>query len=373
MEDQIKDELENAEVVAEETDAAEADVDTNDDNLEEGTADGVVKQEVPDEERLDTVDAAEKAVKSKAPVPGGEANKGDQTPPKTKAGMINAMYQKASGMKKDKLFAAYGKMMAAMESAELGEEIIAEEAEETAVNVTIDVSTEMAALAESEATLSEGFKEKAAVVLEAAVNQKVNAAVKEITAELTEEKEAEMTALSEDMVEKIDGFMNYVVERYMEENKLAIEAGVRTEIAESFMEGMKNLFVENYVEVPEDKVDVVEELEEKVSDLETRLTESMQTSISAAAELEGYKRNAVIAEASVNLAATEVEKLEALAEGIEFDDEESFASKVEILVDTHFSSNTVNESVEADDSEEEEMETVSPSMERYLSFMGRPQ
>ncbi len=360
MEDQIKDELENAEVVAEEIDATT-------DDLEEDVA----KQEVPDEEGLDTTDAAEKAVKSKAPVPGGEATKGDQTPPKTKSGMINAMFTKMQGMKKEKLYANYNKLMSTMEAIELGEaeDVISE----NSVNVNIDVSAEMAALAESEATLSEGFKEKAAVVLEAAVNQKVNAALEEITAELTEEKEAEMTALSESMVEKIDGFMNYVVERYMEDNKLAIEAGIRTEMAESFMEGMKSLFVESYVDVPESRVDLVEDLESKVSDLENRLNESMEFSISTSAELESYKRNAVIAEASVDLAATEVEKLEALAEGIEFDDEESFATKVEILVDTHFSSNTVNESVEADDSEEEEMVTVSPSMERYLSFMGRAQ
>lgn len=338
------------------------------DVAEEVTADETVEidegQEVTEPESLDSVEKAMKAGPAQAAVPGGTQNKGDQKP-RTKAGMLNAMYQKMHGMKKDELKASYNKMFG--ESTDIDGEEVSEETA-PAIQVTVDLGEEMAALADTEATLSEGFKEKAAVIFEAALSQKVSAKVAEIQENLSEEKEAEVAAISENMVEKVDGFLNYVVERYMEDNKLAIEAGIRSELAENFMVGLKNLFTESYVEVPESKVDMVDDLAEQVAELEGRLNESMESSIAMTAELEEYKRNAVIAEHSNGLAATEVEKLAGLVEGIEFDDEDSFSSKVAIIVETHFGDKVVVESVEE---EAIEQDNTSPAMKAYLEVMAR--
>jgi len=312
--------------------------------------------------------AAGSAKVKKAPVPGGEANKGDQKMPRTKAGMINAMYEKMSGMKKDALMAAYGKMMEDVELEE-GEEATPA-IHEKAEAVSVDVSADMNALVESEATLSEDFKTKAAVIMEAAVKSKVSEEVSRIEAELQEELDEELKTTREEMVEQIDSYLNYVVEKFMEENKLAIEAGIRTEIAEDFMNGLKNLFTESYVEVPESKVDLVDELSMTVRELEEKLNETTEAAIRQSGELEELKRDAIIREHSRDLAETQVEKLKSLAEDIDFEDAETFATKVSTIKESYFTKKkvTVAEEQVAEDAETQE---VSESMQRYVTALKR--
>jgi hypothetical protein len=276
--------------------------------------------------------------------------------PKTKAGMISAMYGKMNGMKKTDLQAAYGKMM--------GEEVEAED--EVVVERQIDTGAELEQVMESEATLSDEFKEKTSVIFEAAVKSKLSEEVSRLEEQYKEELAEEVSSIKSELVEKVDSYLNYVVETWMEDNKVAIQNGLRTEIAEGFMNKMKDLFVESYIDVPETKVDLVDELASQVDELEESLNKQTGESIKLNEELEQYKRDAIIAEAARGLADTQKEKLAELVESIEFD--EDFASKVATIKESYFTK-TVSEDVEIVDEEPDNTVEVSSSMESYLSAL----
>jgi len=287
-----------------------------------------------------------------------DATKAKQAPaPKTKAGMINAMSMKLHAMKKADLQASYGKMM--------GEEV---EVDDAIVETQIDTSAELDALVESEATLSDEFKAKTAVIFEAAVKSKLSEEVDRIEAQYKEELAEEISSTKSELVEKVDSYLNYVVETWMEENQVAIQSGLRTEIAETFMDKMKDLFTESYIEVPESKVDLVDELAESVEELETRLNETTQKVIDTTEELEVYKRETIIREATRELAETQVEKLKSLVDGLDFDDEESFASKVKTVKESYFSKEITDKGeVEQIIEDADETSEVSSVMESYLA------
>ena len=154
----------------------------------------------------------------------------------------------------------------------------------------------------------------------------------------------------------------------MEDNKLAVQNGLRTEIAETFMEKMKDLFTESYIDVPESKVDLVDELAESVDELETKLNEQTQKVIDTTVELEGYKRNTIIREASRDLAETQVEKLKTLVEDVDFGSEDAFTSKVNTIKESYFSQK-IKEEVSQDIAEDANAQTaeVSDVMGSYLS------
>ena len=330
-----------------EVDLHDEDNDIVEDALEEAKAPAAKApkgdgQEVSEPESVASVDKAADATKQ-APVP------------KTKAGMISAMYGKMNAMEKQDLQAAYSKMM--------GEEV---EAEEEVVAETIDTTAELNALVESEATLSDEFKAKTAVIFETAVNSKIAEEVDRIEAQYKEELSEEVATIKSELVEKVDSYLNYVVESWMEENKVAVQNGLRTEIAETFMEKLKDLFTESYIEVPESKVDLVDELASQVEELEEKLNTQTGDAIKLAEELELYKRDAVIAEACRDLAETQVEKLKSLIEKVDFDDEESFAMKVATIKESYFAKEISTEVVELDGEPEAEIE-VSSVMENYLS------
>ena len=327
----------------------------------------------------DPHDADEKI--SKTPSRPGDQSTGEAMP-KTKAGMINAMYGKMNAMKKSDLMASYHKMMNAMAHPDKEEDDDMDEMahgkkkkmemahgkKKKMESVEVDFSTDLEALVESEATLSEGFKDKAAVIFEAAIKSKVSEEVDRIESELHEEFDEELKTTREEMVEQIDGYLNYVVEKFMEENKVAIENGLRTEIAEGFMEGLKNLFTESYIEVPESKVDLVDELSEQVADLEARLNETTEASIKQSQELEELKRDAIIREHSRDLAETQLEKLKSLAEDIDFENEETFASKVATIKESYFTKKKVTVVGESIDESAEEQE-ISGSMAMYVNAL----
>jgi len=303
-------------------------------------------QPVSEPEAIASVDKAAKATK-KSPVP------------KTKAGMINAMADKLHSMKKVDIQAAY--FSNANESVDMDEV-------DAIVETQIDTATELDALVESEATLSDEFKAKTAVLFETAVKSKLSEEVDRLEAQYKEELAEEVSSTKADLVEKVDSYLNYVVESWMEENQVAIQNGLRTEIAETFMDKMKDLFTESYIDVPESKVDLVDELAESVEELETKLNESTQKVIDTTGELEAYKRDSIIREASRDLAETQVVKLKSLVEDVDFEDEDQFASKVKTVVESYFtkeiaSSEEVEQIVEDADSTVE----VSSVMEGYLS------
>ena len=277
------------------------------------------------------------------------------TPPKTKAGMVNAMYKAASKMKKADLMAAYDKMMG--ESVELDDE--------TELNTTAELS----AIVDGEATLSEEFKEKTSIIFEAAVKSKLSEEVTRLEEQYAEELAEEVETIKTDLVGKVDSYLNYVVESWMEENKLAIQSGLRTEIAEGFMNGMRDLFVESYVEVPESKVDLVDELAGQVDELEEKLNSTTGDAIQLAEELETYKRESIIAEASRDLADTQAEKLSELLSTVDFDNEETFVAKVNTVKESYFSKEIPEQLEESTSDDAEEEIEVSSMMEGYLTAL----
>lgn len=302
---------------------------------------------VTEPESIASVDKAADATKQ-APVP------------KTKAGMINAMNMHLQKMKKDDVQASYKKLVQGYnESVEDGEgDVVAE--------TSIDTTAELDALVESEATLSDEFKAKTAVIFEAAVKTKLSEEVDRIETEYQENLSEEVASIKSDLVEKVDSYLNYVVETWMEENKLAVQNGLRTEIAETFMNKMKDLFVESYIEVPESKVDLVDELAGQVEELEENLNTQTGTNIKLAEELETYKRDSIIAEAARGMAETQVEKLRGLVENVDFEDEESFASKVETIRESFFKQEKVESVSEITTEEPETTVEVNGMMEQYL-------
>ena len=296
-----------------------------------------------EDESIASVDKAANAT-TKAPVP------------KTKAGMINVMAMKLNSMKKADIQATYFKDSVDMDNVD------------AIVETQIDTSAELDALVESEATLSDEFKAKTAIIFESAVKSKLSEEVDRIEAQYKEELAEEVSSTKADLVEKVDSYLNYVVESWMEENQIAIQNGLRTEIAETFMDKMKDLFTESYIDVPQSKVDLVDELAESVEQLEKSLNETTQKVINTTEELEVYKRDTVIREASRDLAETQVVKLKSLVESIDFEDEDSFAAKVKTVVESYFTKEIANsEEVEQIVEDADQEVEVSSVMEGYLS------
>ena len=230
-----------------------------------------------------------------------------------------------------------------------------------------DFSEDLDALVESEATLSEEFKAKTAVIFEAAVKSKLSEEINRLETEYADQLAEEVDQHKNDLVEKVDSYLNYVVEQWVEDNKIAIHSGLRSEIAEGFMNSLKDLFVESYVDVPESKVDLVDELATTNEALEVQVNEATETAMKLNEELVSYKRAAIIRESSKDLAETQVEKLTSLAESIDFESEASFTQKVATLKESYFSKVKTAESIVEDTDTSDETEVnASPMMESYL-------
>ena len=296
---------------------------------------------------------------SQAPARKGDKKNSDPMP-KTKAGMINAMYGKLNGMKKADLQASYGKMM--------GEEIEVAE-EEVVAEDAASYSEELDALVESEATLSEEFKQKTAVIFEAALKSQLAEEIERIESTYEERLAEETQTQRSELVEKVDSYLNYVVENWMADNAVAIQNGLRAEIAENFMDNLKGLFTESYIDVPESKVDLVDDLAEQVEELEEALNNTTANAIALSEEVETLQRAAIVAEAVSDLAETQAEKFEKLVESVDFEDAEVFASKVATVKESFFAKQTsATEEVIAEETAPEAItEETSPSMERYLT------
>lgn len=186
--------------------------------------------------------------------------------------------------------------------------------------------------------LSEDFREKATVIFEAAVTAKVNEAIADLEEQYNTALEEELANIHDDLTEKIDQYMSYVAEQWMKENEVAIEHSLRSEITESFIEKLKGLFEESYITVPEEKFDVVEGMQQQVEDIQAKLDEAMEENIALKKSLSESTRKEIFAQVSEGLAATQVEKLNALSEGVEFDSVEGYRKKLEIVKENYFPS-----------------------------------
>lgn len=234
-----------------------------------------------------------------------------------------------------------------------------------------DFSDDLNALVESEATLSDEFKAKTAIIFETAIKSKIAEEVSRLEDEYQQKLDEETQAIHEDLVEKVDNYLNYVVEQWMEENQLAVEQGLRTEIAEGFMDRLKELFEESYIEVPESKVDLVDELANEVEELEEKLNSQTASVMEMSRKLEAYQREAIIAESARDLADTQVEKLRSLVSSLDFESEEVFENKVKTVKESYFKKQVSSQSEEIVEDWEGEAEVQASSgvMEMYLSAL----
>ena len=192
----------------------------------------------------------------------------------------------------------------------------------------------------ADTNLSEEFKTQAGAIFEAAVIARVNHEVETIAGELAEQNLRDFEELKEGLVEKVDSYLNYVVEQWMNDNEIEVEKGLRTEVAEDFMLGLKNLFQEHYFEVPSDKVDVLEDMSATVDEVTARLDDTIQINVALKEELDGIKRERIIEQACKDLTATDAEKMSKLLEGVDFDNEKLFSQKVAVVKENYFPGST---------------------------------
>jgi len=289
---------------------------------------------------------------------------------KTVADVVNKGAKKADAMAK-----------MSKEETEATEEVVAEEevsteevvAESEETTEAYDMDEDVNALLGGE-ELSEEFREKAKVVFEAALNSKVkeiqDVLESQYAAQLDEAREELKTSLQE----RVDAYLEYVCEEWMTENELAVEHGIKSEMTESFLSGMKSLFEEHYVTIPEDKYDVLESMVEKLDDMETKLNEQIDKNIGLNKRLAESSAQDVLTQVSSGLAETQKEKLASLAESVEFESEEEYREKLETLKESYFSRTTPAAKTQSTQTLSEGVDSttnpVSGSMETYLRSLG---
>jgi len=200
----------------------------------------------------------------------------------------------------------------------------------------IDVKEHVDALVAGDDSLSEEFKQKAATVFEAAIKSKVKDIAEEIQADYDKKFEEETSKAKDELVEKVDSYLSYVVEEWMKENELALERGIKGEIAEDFISGLKKLFEDHYIDVPDEKYNVLEDQASKIDELEKKLNESIEKNVELSKENGKYVRQSIIDEASKDLAETQKEKFNKLAEEVDYKNEEDFRNKVSTIKESYF-------------------------------------
>ena len=269
--------------------------------------------------------------------------------------------QKPSGMKE--------------EEAEIEGEEIAEDKEES-TEMNIDLSDDVKALVSTDADLSEEFKEKAATIFETAVKTRIQEQVKVLEAQYEEKLSKETETVKEAMVEKVDSYLNYVVEEWMKENELAVERGIRTEIAEDFITGLKSLFKEHYIDVPEEKYNVLEDLTNQSKDLEAKLNEQIEKNVNLTKEVSEFHKRQAILEVTADLAETEKEKFVSMAENVEYDSAEKFREKLETIKESYFPKSKIEETASKDEvdsvaANEPAVEASSDAMAAYTAAISK--
>ena len=293
----------------------------------------------------------------------------------TKAEVARAVVESLKTMDEDKV----GEILESM-SEEVTEEVTEEDAvaEEVSADVEsslveIEIDDDLSAISEA-LDLSEENSEKAKTIFKAAVQSKVQEVKEELDAKYQEELKTTVETVKADLSEGVDKYLTYCAEEWTKENELAIERGLRSEMTENFIEGLKTLFVEHYVDVPEDKYDVIDELANRLEEMEAKLDGEVSNNMAITEELDTLKRGNVVSEASSDLTDTQKEKLSSLAEGVDYKDEADFAEKIAELKEAYFKVD--GEKVEAETNVEEganefqveETEkVVDPSMQKYSS------
>ena len=341
---------ETAADLAESQDAEQVEVETSEELVENEVGNEEITEDAETEEVTEAKDEEEKEeVEETAPA---------LKTPSTKAGVINAAVEMLKKAKKHEAQAMFAKMTKVDESEDDGSVAKAiaaapkagdksikakkSDAAAKAESVEFDYSEDLDALVSDEATLSEGFRAKAEAIFEATLKSKLSAEIERMEGEYAQNLEEEVGEIQTSMVEKVDNYLNYVVENWMKENEVAVTTGLRTEIAESFMDSLQTVFKEHYIDVPDGKENLIDDMADQVSELEEQLNKTTEENIALHEKSQRFEKDSVIREASSGLADTDAEKLASLVEDIDFDDKETFEMKV----------NTVKESYFKDDSAE---------------------
>jgi|LULK01.1.fsa_nt_gb hypothetical protein len=358
----------------------------------------------------------------------GDEDEDEEEAPKTKAEILNQMYKEMKGMKKSQLHAAYGKLHAMymtkkeeVDGEKEGDEIATtvkksadaaknmnkgdllqaaykmmksqkkaslqaqygklkkEMASAKSMDESFDLESEVDLLVQADANLSEEFKTKAQVVFEAAIANKVYDIRSQLEEQYASDLQEELGHVRTSLIEKIDNYLTYVVENWVNENEDVVDSQLRSEITEGFIKGLQTLFTESYIDVPEEKRDLVSELDEKVKLIEGSLEQAESDKEDLEEKLEDLLREKIIRESSEDLTSTQVEKLNQLLDGAEFVSEESFTEKVATVKETFFSQEKEEEITESTSTEkvevivegqgEEKKAALSPDMSAYIKAM----
>jgi len=296
--------------------------------------------------------------------------------PKTKAGVIQAAVDMLKAARKEQAQKMFSKMVLgpdeeeSVKSADDAVKGVKKAADPKAVAKVeaLDFDEDLDNIIKEEATLSDGFRNKAQAIFEAVLTSKLSQEIERLESEYAQNLEEEVSDVQTQLVEKVDSYLNYVVEQWMKDNEVAVHNGLRTEIAEDFMTSLQSVFKEHYIEVPEGKVDLVDELNEQVNELEATLNKTTEDNIDLHSKVQAFEKQEVVREQSSGLAETEAEKLASLVEDIEFDNKESFEMKVKTVKESYFKQDS-EESVDEVDSllgdGEVVEEAISESMARY--------
>ena len=307
-------------------------------------------------------DEEEKEVEEEMPKNGKEAQEM----------MLKAM-KKMSATEKKNLYAMYMKNAAHDDDEEEDMDEVKKEAIEQRVK-EVDVAEHVEALVNGEGDLSEEFKRKAATVFEAAVKSKIRTEIERLENEYEVKLKEGVESATEEMTDKVDTYLNYVTEEWMKENELAIERGLKGEIAEDFISGLKQLFEDHYIDIPDEKYDVLEAQSEKISELEGKLSETIEKNVSLKDNNATLVKEQVISEVSEDLADTEIEKFKSLIDDVDYADEDSFREKLGTLKESYFPKTSISETTETvDDVETGTAQDIdlTPSMDAYMSAIGR--
>jgi len=340
----------------------------------EGTEEEVV-EETQSEESVEDLEEAKKAKEEDM-----EESK-EVSIPKTKAGVIQAAVDMLKSARKEDAQKLFAKMTKIDEVDEDNDAEVAEfdkamkgslpkknELKAKAKVEAVDFDEDLDTIISEEATLSDGFRDKASTIFEAVLTSKLAEEVERLEAEYAQNLEEEVSDIDAQLVEKVDSYLNYVVENWMKENEVAVNQGLKTEIAEDFMTSLQAVFKEHYIEVPEGKEDLIDDLAEQVSELEESLNKSTEENISLHGQVSSFEKDEVVRNASSGLAETEAEKLAKLCEDVEFDNKEAFEQKVETIKQSYFKGE-VNESVDEVNSiageDEAPAEELNDVMSRY--------
>ena len=352
----------------------------------------VEDQQVEDEEVLDEAkvkededeDDEEEEVEESA----DDAEEEDEEPevkevsiPKTKAGVIQAavdMLKKARKEDAQKIYAKMAKVDESEDDGSVDKSIKAAPQKKNDLKAkakveSVDFSDDLDAVIAEEATLSDGFRGKAGAIFEAVLTSKLSQEMDRLETEYAQNLEEEVSEVKSELVEKVDSYLNYVVSNWMETNEVAVTEGLRTEIAEDFMTSLQAVFKEHYIDVPEGKVDLVDDLAEQVAELEVTLNKTTEDNIKLHESVQTLERADIVREQSSGLADTEAEKLGALVEDIEFDNKDNFEMKVRVVKESYFTK-AISESVDELSSiagTDEVQADVSDVMSRYTQAISK--